>query len=154
MNNQRKFSFCLSSALLFILFLIQPERTIAQRVSKLTITDNLSAASALSYGTPKPAAPRDQFVLNGDKGAKVLVYLQLEPDSSLPAGFQFRYLVNRMVASKEEWVDERVLPVKSTAKYSMAAFTLFDPGRYHFVVTDQADEHKVYAEGWATVIQP
>jgi len=35
----------------------------------------------------------------------------------------------------------------------MAAFTLTEPGRYHFLVTDQQDERKVYAEGWATVVQ-
>ncbi len=153
MRGYQKYSFRNLAVATSFLWLFAAQVAWSQKVTKVTITDQLSAASALSYGTPKPAAAKDKFVLAGDKGAKVLVYLSLEPDSMMQPGFGFKYTVNRSQDGKEEWIDERLLALKPTARYSMAAFTLTEPGRYHFLVTDQQDERKVYAEGWATVVQ-
>ena len=126
-------------------------------VQDLPDDDSEDLLTALRQTPPtaaaKPAVAKDKFVLAGDKGAKVLVYLSLEPDSMMQPGFGFKYTVNRSQDGKEEWIDERLLALKPTARYSMAAFTLTEPGRYHFLVTDQQDERKVYAEGWATVVQ-
>ena len=48
---------------LIFIFCVSTYMANAQKVSKLTITDNLSTAGRFTLGKAKPAAPRDTFYL-------------------------------------------------------------------------------------------
>ena len=125
----------------------------AQTISKLTITDNLSASSKFTVGKPKPAAAKDQFELIEDKGTQVLFYTDLNPDESLPETYTLLFTAYLLKGGSEVWVDERLLNVKRTASFAKTAVYFFDPGQYKIVVTKDSNKEVILAKGDFTILK-
>lgn len=110
----------------------------AQKVSKLTITDNLNANNKFSYGKPKPAAPKDHFYLLSDKGTQVLCYAELNSTDSINLVSQtLKFTAYKTDSGKDEWIDDRVIKVKIGGTYVMTAFNFFDIGNYKIAITQE-----------------
>ncbi|HNQ61774.1 MAG TPA: hypothetical protein PKJ62_05240 [Bacteroidia bacterium] len=131
----------------FIFVLAAWQSSKAQTISKLTITDNLAASSKFGYGKPKPAEPKDEFVMIEDKGTQVLFYADVTPSESLPDAYKLVFTAYKMSSGKDEWVDERLLDVKKTSTYALTAVNFFDTGTYKIVITNNNDKEKILAEG-------
>lgn len=118
----------------------------AQKVAKLTITDNLSSASRFSYSKPKPAAAKDHFYLLTDKGTQVLFYAELLPGDSLSTKQWVKFTAYKTDGGKDEWVDDRNIELKPGQSYAMVAMNFFTTGTFKVVVTG-AKEGENLAEG-------
>lgn len=130
----RKFAF-------FLLFAALALNSHAQKVVKLTITDNLSSASRFSYGKPKPAAPKDHFYLLSDKGTQVLFYAEVAPSDSVGVKTTLKFVAYKTDGGKDEWVDERSIELKPGQSYAMTAINFFSTGTYRVTVTsDNSNE--------------
>lgn len=113
----------------------------AQKITKLTITDNLSASSRFSYGKPKPAAPKDHFYLLTDKGTQVLFFAELSPeDSASTSSRSLRFTAYKSDAGKDVWVDDRTIDVKAGGTYVMTAFNFNEIGNFKIVITPEGSE--------------
>ena len=124
----------------------------AQEVKKLIITDNLASANKVSFGKPKPAAPKDQFVLAvEDKGTQVLFYVDLVPNPDIKP-YILKFTAYKTGNGKDELVDEKELPTKNTAGYALMAFNFFETGKYKVIVTDETGK-KFYTAGEFSVIK-
>ena len=110
----------------------------AQKVSKLTITDNLNANNKFSYGKPKPAAPKDHFYLLTEKGTQVLCYAELNSTDSINLVSQtLKFTAYKTDSGKDEWIDDRVIKVKIGGTYVMTAFNFFYIGNYKIVISPE-----------------
>lgn len=113
----------------------------AQKITKLTITDNLSASSRFSYGKPKPAAPKDHFYLLTDKGTQVLFFAELSPeDSASTPPRSLRFTAYKTDSGKDVWVDDRTIDVKAGGTYVMTAFNFNETGNFKVVITPEGAE--------------
>ena len=119
----------------------------AQKVSKLTITDNLSANNKFSYGKPKPAAPKDHFYLLTEKGTQVLCYAELNSTDSISLVSQtLKFTAYKTDSGKDEWIDDRVIKVKIGGTYVMTAFNFFNVGNYKIVISPE-EGTEILAQG-------
>ena len=119
----------------------------AQKVSKLTITDNLNANNKFSYGKPKPAAPKDHFYLLTEKGTQVLCYAELNSTDSINLVSQtLKFTAYKTDSGKDEWIDDRVIKVKIGGTYVMTAFNFFYIGNYKIVISPE-EGTEILAQG-------
>ena len=125
--------------------------SIAQKVSKLTITDNLSTAQKFTLGKAKPAAPKDHFYLLSDKGTQVLFYAELtNTDSASMTNPTLKFTAYTEINGKFEWVDDRVIDVKLNGTFVMTAMNFFSVGSYKIVVTPE-ESSEILAQGVFTI---
>lgn len=125
----------------------------AQKVAKLTITDNLSANGRFTLSKPKPAAPRDTFYLLTEKGTQVLFYAELQnTDSTSLIHPSIKFTAYKDMNGKFEWVDDRTIEVKRDATYSMTAINFFTTGSFKLVVTPE-ESGEILAQGFFTIIK-
>jgi hypothetical protein len=119
----------------------------AQKVSKLTITDNLSTAGRFTLGKAKPAAPKDTFYLLTEKGTQVLFYAELQNTDSISLVHPtLKFTAYKDQNGKSEWVDDRVIDVKKDGTYVMTAFNFFTTGSFKIVITPE-ESSEVLAQG-------
>ncbi len=119
----------------------------AQKVSKLTITDNLSPASRFTLGKAKPAAPRDTFYLLTEKGTQVLFYAELQnTDSASLVHPTLKFTAYKDQNGKSEWVDDKVLDVKKDETFVMTAFNFLTTGSFKIVITP-VESSEILAQG-------
>ncbi len=123
----------------------------AQTISKLTITDNLSSSSKFGYGKPKPAAPKDHFVMMEERGTQVLFYADMLPEELLPDSYNLVFTAYKEYQGKETWIDERVLAVKKSSAYALTAINFFETGNYKVLITAETNKDKILAEGKFTI---
>lgn len=117
-----------------------------QTVSKLIITDNLAAQSKFGYGKPKPAAPKDHFIILPDKGTQVLFFAEMDTTKSPEKAYKLKFSAYRTNDNKIEWIDERDVDMKATSSVALSAFNFFDEGNYKIVVTPVSDLKNVLSE--------
>ncbi len=118
-----------------LFFICNP--TNGQEIKNLVLTDHLSGSSKLGYGKPKPAPAKENFTLVTEgKGTQVMVFADLIPDENLQDPYILKFIAYKIVNGKDEWIDDRELPTKNTAGYTLTAFNFFEPGTYKIVVTD------------------
>ncbi len=123
----------------------------AQKVSKLTITDNLSTAGRFTLGKPKPAAPRDTFYLLTEKGTQVLFYAELQgTDSASLIHPTLKFTAYKDLNGKSEWVDDRVIDVKKDGTYVMTAFNFFTTGSFKIIISPE-ESNEILAQGIFTI---
>ncbi len=119
----------------------------AQKVTKLTITDNLSASSRFSYGKAKPAPARDHFYILSDKGTQVLFYVELNSTDSLNLrNPSLKFTAYKTDSGKDEWVDDRVIDIKIGSTYVMTAFNFSSIGNYKIIIGPEIG-NEILAEG-------
>lgn len=119
----------------------------AQKVAKLTITDNLSTSGRFTLAKSKPAAPKDTFYLLTEKGTQVLFYADLQnTDSSSLVHRSLKFVAYKNINGKFEWVDDKILEVKADNTYVMTAMNFFTTGAFKIVVTPE-ESNEVLAEG-------
>jgi hypothetical protein len=134
-----------------VIFLLCAVAASGQKVSKLTVTDNLSNAGRFTLGKAKPAAPKDHFYLLSDKGSQVLFYAELEStDSASLVHSSVKFTAYKDVNGKDEWVDDRVIEIKKDATYVMTAMNFFTTGSFKVVVTPE-ETNDVLAQGVFTI---
>jgi len=123
---------------LIFIFCVSTYMANAQKVSKLTITDNLSTAGRFTLGKAKPAAPRDTFYLLTEKGTQVLFYADLINTDSLQLTHpSLKFTAYKDINGKFEWVDDRVIDVKTDATFVMTAINFFSTGSYKILITPE-----------------
>jgi len=137
---------------LFICLLsLSPFTTNAQKVSKLTITDNLNMTGRFTLGKPKPEAPKDTFYLLTEKGTQVLFYAELQNTDSVslvhPA---LKFTAYKDQNGKSEWVVDKIIDVKQDATYVMTAFNFFTTGAFKIIITPE-ESKDVLAQGDFTI---
>ncbi len=137
----------MKSIILLFLLLCLSIFSRAQTISKLIITDNLSSSSKFGYGKPKPAAPKDQFVMVEEKGTQVLFYAEMLPSDELSDIYKLLFTAYRLNSGTNEWVDERLLEVKKTSTYALTAINFFNEGQYKIVVSTNENKDHILAEG-------
>ena len=127
--------------------------TSAQKVSKLTITDNLSTAGRFTLGKSKPAAPKDTFYLLTPKGTQVLFYVDLQnTDSASLVNPTLKFTAYKDQNGKFEWVDDRLIDVKKDATFVMTAFNFFTTGSFRITITPE-ESAEVLAQGFFSIMK-
>lgn len=138
-------------AMLLMLLSVTTFTVQAQKVSKLTITDNLSTTGRFTLGKAKPASPKDHFYLLSEKGTQVLFYAELtSTDSSSLINRTLKFTAYKDVHGKDEWVDDRVIDVKTDATYLMTAFNFFTIGSFKILITPE-ETNEILAQGIFTI---
>lgn len=125
----------------------------AQTISKLTITDNLAAASKFGYGKPKPAPAKDHFEMIEEKGTQVLFFADMTPSETLPETYSLVFTAYNTSSGKDEWVDERLIDLKKTSTYALTAVNFFQSGTYKIIITTNNNKDNILAEGVFTVMK-
>ena len=128
-------------------FLLFASNISAQKVTKLTITDNLSTASRFSYGKAKPAPAKDHFYILSDKGTQVLFYAELNSTDSTSLSYStLKFTAYKTNSGKDEWVDDRVIDIKIGSTYVMTAFNFSEIGNYKIIIGPEIG-NEILAQG-------
>jgi len=117
----------------------------SQKITKFIITDNLASSVKFGYGKPKPAPPKDHFLIKPERGTQVLCYIDIEQEPQASAPFIYKFSAFKIVNGKDVWVDERVFNGKPTNTYALIAFNFFEEGKYKIVITGK-DETQAIAQ--------
>ncbi len=132
---------------ILFLFIIILNSVSAQKVSKLTITDNLNTNSRFTLGKAKPAAPRDTFYLLSEKGTQVLFFAALQNSDSVSfVHHAVKFTAYKEINGKFEWVDDKVLNLKMDETYVMTAFNFFATGSFKIIITPE-ESSEILAQG-------
>jgi len=134
-------------SLLVAVFILILFKASAQVSLSLVITDNL-VTNSFGFDPPKPASPKKDFTLQGNKGAQVIFYFNANGTGSLPKeGYRVRLIAYHDNGNTDDWKNEMTYVLKKGDKYGIVAMNFFDPGQYKIVLSDNSDKSKVLADG-------